>query len=52
MKIQVPLRMGQDCPSKEVGELLDKRFLVVNMSQELWYSTKNFVKLAGDYLWD
>ena len=43
--------MGQDHLSKEeAGELLDKRVHVLASSQELQHSTRNFMKLAGDYL--
>ena len=43
--------MGQDCLSKEeVTELLDQRVHDLTFTQELRHSTRNFVKLAGDYL--
>ena len=43
--------MGQDRLSiEEVGELLDQRFHVLTSTQELRHLTRNFVKLAGDYL--
>ena len=51
MRIQVLLSMGQDRLSKEeVTELLDQRVHVLTSTQELHHSTRNFVKLAGDYL--
>ena len=43
--------MGQDRLSKEeAGDLLEQRVLVLTSTQELRHSTRNFVKLAGDYL--
>ena len=43
--------MGQDHLSKEeAGELLDQRVHVLTFTQELRHSTRNFVKLVGDYL--
>ena len=43
--------MGQDRLSKEEAtELLDQRVYVLTSTQELRHSTRNFVKLAGDYL--
>ena len=51
MQIQVLLSMGQDRLSKEEAtELLDQRVHVFTSTQELSHSTRNFVKLAGDYL--
>ena len=51
MKIQVLLSMGQDCLSKkEAVKLLDQRVHVLTSTQELRHSTRNFVKLVGDYL--
>ena len=51
MRIQFLLSMGQDRLSKEeAGELLDQRFHVLTSIQELRHSTRNFVKIAGDYL--
>ena len=51
MRIQFLLVMGQDCLSKEeAGELLDQRVHVATTIQELLNSTKNFFKIAGDYL--
>ena len=51
MQIQVLLSMGQDRLSKEeAGELLDQRVHVLTSTQELRHSTRNFVKLVGDYL--
>ena len=51
MRIQVLLSMGQDRLSKEeAGEILDQRVHVITSTQELRHSTKNFVKLTGDYL--
>ena len=45
--------MVKDRLSKEEsGELLDHRFHFVTSTQELHNSTRNFVKLAGDYLGD
>ena len=43
--------MGQDRLSKEEAtELLDQRVHVLTSTQELRHSTRNFVRLAGDYL--
>ena len=43
--------MGQDCLSKEEAtELLDQRVHVLTSTQDLRHLTRNFVKLAGDYL--
>ena len=51
MQIQVLLYMGQDRLSKQdATELLDQRFHVLTSTQELRHSTRNFVKLVGDYL--
>ena len=51
MQIQVLLSMGQDRLSKEdATELLDQRFHVLTSTQDLSHSTRNFVKLAVDYL--
>ena len=51
MRIQVPLYVGQYCLYKEeVTELLDKRVHVLTSTQELRHLTRNFVKLAGEYL--
>ena len=51
MRIQVLLSMGQDLLSKEEAtELLDQRVHVIASTQELRHSTRNFVRLAGDYL--
>ena len=51
MRIQVLLSMGQDILSKgEATELLDQRVHVITSNQEIRHSTRNFVKLAGDYL--
>ena len=51
MRIQVLLSMGQDLLSKEeVKDLLDQRVHVLTSTQELGHSTRNFLKLAGDYL--
>ena len=50
MRVQVLLAMGQDRLSKdEAGELLDQRVHVVSMTQELRHSTRNFVRLNGDF---
>ena len=51
MCIQVLLSMVQDRLSmEEATELLDQRFHVLTSTQELRHLTRNFVKLAGDYL--
>ena len=51
MGIQFLLSMGQDSLSKEeLGKLLDQRVHVLTSTQELRHSTRNFMKLAGDYL--
>ena len=51
MRIQICLSMVQDCLSKEEAtEILDQRVHVLTSTQELRHSTRNFVKLAGDYL--
>ena len=51
MRIQVLLSMGQYRLSKEeANEIMDQRVHVLTSTQELHYSTRNFVKLAGDYL--
>ena len=51
MIIQVLLSMGQDRLSKEeADEILEQRVHVLISTQELRHSTRNFVKLAGDYL--
>ena len=51
MHIQVLLSMGKDCLSKEEAtDLLDQRVHVLTSNQELRHLTRNFVKLAGDYL--
>ena len=51
MRIQVLLSMVQDRLSKEEAtELLDQRFHVLMLTQELRHSTRNFVRIAGDYL--
>ena len=51
MRIQVLLSMGQDRLSKEeAGDLLDQRVHVLTSTQDLRHSTRNFVKLAGEYL--
>ena len=43
--------MGQDSLSKEEAtELLDQRVHVLTSTQELRHSTRNCVKLTGDYL--
>ena len=43
--------MGQDRLSKEeMTELLDQRVHMLTLTQELRHSTRNFVRLAGDYL--
>ena len=43
--------MGQDRLSKEeMTELLDQRVHMLTLTQELSHSTRNFVRLAGDYL--
>ena len=43
--------MEQDCLSKEEAtELLYQRVHVLTSTQELRHSTRNLVKLAGDYL--
>ena len=43
--------MGNDFLSKEdAGELLDQKVHVLTLTQELRYLTRNYVKLAGDYL--
>ena len=48
---QVLLLMGQDFLSKEeVGNLLYQRVYVLTSTQYLRHSTRNFSKLAGDYL--
>ena len=45
------MAMGQDRLSKEEAtERLDQRVHVITSTQELCHSTRNFVKLAGDYL--
>ena len=50
-RIQVLLSMGHDLLSKEeAGELQDHRVHVLTSTQELHHSTRNFVKLAWDYL--
>ena len=51
MHIQVLLSMGHDCLSKEEAtEPLDQRVHVLMSTQDLRHLTRNFVKLAGDYL--
>ena len=51
MRIQVLLSTGQDRLSKEEEtDLLDQRVHVLTSTQELRQSTRNFVKLTGDYL--
>ena len=51
MRIHVLLSMGQDHLSKEEAtEILDQRVHVLTSTQELRRSTRNFVRLAGDYL--
>ena len=51
MRIQVLLSMGQGFLSKEeVGELLDQRVHVLTSTHKLRHLTRNFVKLAGDYM--
>ena len=51
MRIQVLLSMGQDRLSKEeANEIMDQRVHVLTSTQELHYSTRNFVKLVRDYL--
>ena len=51
MKTQFFLSMGQDRLSKEeAGELLDQRVQVLTSIEELHHSTRNSVKLVGDYL--
>ena len=51
MRIQFLLSMGQDQLSKEeAGELLYQRVHVLKSTQELRHLTRNFVKLAGDYM--
>ena len=43
--------MGQDLLSRlEAGKLLDQRLHVLASTEDLRYSTRNFVTLAGDYL--
>ena len=43
--------MRQESLSKEeAGELLDQRFQVLVSTQQLRKSTRNFVKITGDYL--
>ena len=43
--------MGQDCLLKEEAtEIMYQRVHVLTSTQELCHSTRNFVKLAGDYL--
>ena len=51
MRIQVLLSMGHDHLSKEEAtELLDQRVHFLTPTQDLRHLTRNFVKLAGDYL--
>ena len=51
MRIQVLLSMGQDRLSKEEAQkILDQKVHVLASTQELRHSTRNFMKLAGDYL--
>ena len=51
MRIQVLLSMGQDRLSKEEAtELLDQRVHVLTSTPELHHSTRNFFRLAGEYL--
>ena len=51
MRTQFLLSMGQDRLSKEeAGELLYQRVHILVSTQELRHSTRNFVKLVGDYL--
>ena len=51
MWLQVHLAMEQDWLSKEEsGDLLDQLVHVVTTNQELCYSTRNFFRLAWDYL--
>ena len=51
MRIQVIMSMGQDRLSKEgATEILYQRVHVLTSIQELRHSTRNFVKIAGDYL--
>ena len=35
---------------EEGGELLDQRVHVLTFTQDLRHSTRNFVKLSGDYI--
>ena len=49
--MQVLLEMVKDRLSKgEAGKLLDQRVHVLASTQELRHLSKNYVKLAGDYL--
>ena len=51
MNIQVILSMVQDPLSKEEEtESLDQRVHVLTSTEELRHSTRNFVRIAGDYL--
>ena len=51
MPIQVFLYMGQDCLSKEEeGELMNQRLHALISTKEMRHLTRNFVKLAGEYL--
>ena len=51
MQVQVVLTMVQDLLSnQEYGGILDQQVYVVTKYQELWNSTRKFVRLAGDYL--
>ena len=43
--------MGQDQLSKEEAmDILDQWFHVVTPNQDLWNDTRNFLRLAGDYI--
>ena len=51
MHIQFLLSMGQDHLSKEeAAEILNQSVHMLTSTQELCHLTRNFVKLAGDYL--
>ena len=51
MRIEVLLLMVQYFLSKEnMGKLMDQRVHILASTQDLRHSTRNFVKLAGDYL--
>ena len=51
VRIKLLLSMGQDRLSKEeAGKLLGQRVHILTSTQELRHSTRNFVKLTGNYL--